>query len=120
MQLDGHTLFFGDDSQAKVVGQTLETLTVWRQGGAPRPVKIYIHVRDETGRIVVQWDGLGAAWEGWRVEDTLVQTASIALPDDLPAGSYRIVAGLYDPTTNQRWRFADGQDGVELAQFVRE
>ena len=120
MQLDGHTLFFGDDSQAKVVGQTLETLTVWRQGGAPRPVKIYIHVRDETGRIVVQWDGLGAAWEGWRVEDTLVQTASIALPDDLPAGSYRVVAGLYDPTTNQRWRFADGQDGVELAQFVRE
>ena len=120
MQLDGHTISFGRDSRAEVVGQTLETLTVWRQEGAPRPVKIYIHVRDENGRIVVQWDGLGAAWEGWHVGDTVVQTASIALPNDLPAGSYRVVAGLYDPTTNQRWRFADGQDGVELAQFVRE
>mgnify|MGYP001157913252 CR=1 FL=1 len=120
MQLDGHTISFGQDSRAEVVGQTLYARTIWRQGGGPRPAKIYIHVRDATGHIVAQWDGLGAAWEGWRMGDTLVQVASVPLPDDLPPGVYHIVAGLYDPTTNQRWRFADGQDGVELAQFARE
>ena len=120
MQLDGHTVAFGQDSRAEVVGQTLHARTIWRQGGGPRPAKIYIHVRDATGQIVAQWDGLGAAWEGWRPGDTLVQAASVPLPDDLPAGVYHVIAGLYDPTTNQRWRFADGQDGVELAQFARE
>lgn len=120
MQLDGHTVAFGQDSRAEVVGQTLHARTIWRQGGGPRPAKIYIHVRDATGQIVAQWDGLGAAWEGWRQGDTLVQAASVPLPDDLPAGVYHVIAGLYDPTTNQRWRFADGQDGVELAQFARE
>ena len=120
IQLDGHTVSYSDDSRAAVDGTTIHTVTIWRQGGAPRPVKIYVHVRDDAGQIVAQWDGLGAAWEGWREGDTLVQAADVALPDDLPAGRYHVVAGLYDPTTNQRWRFADGQDGVELAQFARE
>jgi 4-amino-4-deoxy-L-arabinose transferase-like glycosyltransferase len=119
MQLGGHAVGYGGG--AVEVGQrSVDTLTVWRNDGPPRPVKVYIHVRDEAGRIVAQWDGLGAAWEGWREGDALVQAASVPLPDDLPTGVYHVVAGLYDPTTNQRWRFADGQDGVELAQFARE
>jgi len=120
LQLDGHTVFFGDDSRAEVEGATIHAVTIWRQGGSPRAIKLYVHVRDESGQIVAQWDGLDAAWEGWREGDTLVQTTGVLLPADLPPGVYHVVAGLYDPTTNQRWRFADGQDGVELAQFVRE
>ena len=119
MQLDGHAVAFGG-GEAEIGEQTVDVVTLWRQGGAPRPAKVYIHLRDESDQIVAQWDGLGAAWEGWREGDTLVQTASVPLPGDLPPGVYHIVAGLYDATTNQRWRFADGQDGVELAQFARE
>jgi len=120
MQLDGHTVYASDGSRAEFDGQTVHTVTVWRQAAAPRPAKIFVHVLDESGRIAAQWDGVGAAWEGWHEGDTLIQAASVTLPDDLSPGVYRVVAGLYDPTTNQRWRFADGQDSVELAQFARE
>ena len=87
-------------------------------GGALRPIKVYVHLRDAAGQIVAQWDGLGAAWEGWRLGDTLVQVATIVRPESLPPGDYQVVAGLYDPLTNQRWRFADGQNGVELFPFA--
>lgn len=118
LSLDGHAIAFGDDSWARQDGRAIETLTIWRQGGAPRPIQLYVHVLDQSGQLVAQWDGLSAAWEGWRPGDTLMQLATVTLPDSAPPGAYRVVAGLYDPLTNQRWRFADGQDGVELGQFT--
>ena len=57
-----------------------------------------------------------------RITQTIVRfSAPFMLPGldtAQPPGDYRVVAGLYDPLTNQRWRFADGQDGVELFQFA--
>lgn len=118
LTLDGHVMTYTGDSSAGYDGETLTVVTGWRQGGEPRPIKVYVHLRDAAGQIVAQWDGLGAAWEGWRLGDTLVQVATIVRPESLPPGDYQVVAGLYDPLTNQRWRFADGQDGVELFPFA--
>ena len=118
LTLDGHVMTYTADSSAGYDGETLTVVTGWRQGGEPRPIKVYVHLRDAAGQIVAQWDGLGAAWEGWRLGDTLVQVATIVRPESLPPGDYQVVAGLYDPLTNQRWRFADGQDGVELFPFA--
>lgn len=118
LSLDGHKIAFGDDSWARQDGRAIDTLTIWRQEGAPRSIQLYVHVLDRSGQLVAQWDGLSAAWEGWRLGDTLAQLATVTLPESAPPGAYRVVAGLYDPLTNQRWRFADGQDGVELGQFT--
>ena len=118
LMLDGHAMTYTADNAVTIGDELVMVTTGWRQGGQPRPIKIYVHVRDAAGQIVAQWDGLGAAWEGWRLGDTLVQTSTITLPESLAPGDYRVVAGLYDPLTNQRWRFADGQDGVELFQFA--
>ncbi len=114
----GHTVFFTGVPVVQVDDGVVTVLSTWRQGGEPRPIKLFLHVLDENGLIAAQWDGLGAAWEGWRAEDTLAQVQTVALPPQLPAGTYRLVTGLYDPETNQRWRFAGGQDVVQLGRFT--
>ncbi len=103
-----------------VSGQTLTLITHWQQQADPRPVKIFIHLLDADGRIAVQWDGLGAIWQGWRQGDQLQQIHDILLPDDLPPGSYQIRAGLYHPDTGQRWLTEDGSDFVVVDQVEIE
>lgn len=93
-----------------VPGQALLISTGWQQNAPPQPFKMFIHMLNEEGNIVAQWDGLGVAWEGWRTEDILLHTHSISLPADLPAGQYQLRAGLYHPETNNRWLRDNGSD----------
>lgn len=102
-----------------VDGQGLTVITTWQQEGDPQPVKIFIHVLDEGDEIVAQWDGLGVAWEGWRNGDKLVQVHELRLPEGLPSGSYRLVAGLYHPDTIQRWSSSTGADVIELGEIIK-
>ncbi|MFO7661959.1 MAG: glycosyltransferase family 39 protein [Chloroflexota bacterium] len=99
-------------------GEGATVTTFWRQEGEPMPVKIFVHMLDIHGNIVAQWDGIGAAWEGWRDGDMLVQLHDLTWPDTLVSGAYRLVTGLYDPETNQRWRTFSGEDVVELGDVI--
>jgi len=112
LRLDGGEIAFLG-SEVNREGGKLLVRTAWRQEASPRPVKIFVHVLDDAGQIVAQWDGLGAAWEGWREGDTLVHIHEIAA-GALPAGPWRVVAGLYDPESLGRWTGDSGDDGVEL------
>jgi hypothetical protein len=87
--------------------------TTWQQQGNPQPFKLFIHLLDETGAIAAQWDGLDAAWEGWRVGDALIQLHEINL-SDLSSGDYRVTTGVYDPESLLRWQSASGADYIEL------
>ncbi len=95
------------------VANQFSLLTTWRQTAEPRPVQIFLHLLRPNGEIVAQYDGLGAAWEGWRPGDVLVQLHQLSLPADLPPDDYTLTAGLYDPQTLVRWT-ADEQDVVVL------
>jgi hypothetical protein len=119
-------LLFPNDGQIAQIGaapfrinQDGATITTfWRQEGEQKPVKIFVHMLDEQGNIVAQWDGFGAAWEGWRDGDVLVQLHDLPWPATLPPGPYRLITGLYDPETNLRWRSFDGKDVVELGDIT--
>ncbi len=113
-----------DDSEIRFAGapvfeqhDALTIVTAWQQVGMPRPLQIFIHVLDESGALVAQWDGLAAAWEGWRPGDTLIHAHEIALTGVAP-GDYRVVTGLYDPENLQRWRSAAGTDTIELGTIT--
>lgn len=95
----------------------LTVVTAWRQAGEPRPVNIFIHILDEAGELVAQWDGLDAAWEGWQRGDRLVHVHDIAITGLAP-GDYRVVTGLYDPEKLQRWQSSSGQDVIELGTIT--
>ncbi len=100
-----------------VTDHTLHLNTAWQQKGSPQPLKIFIHLLDAQGNIAAQWDGLGAAWEGWQPNDALLHTHTISLPDDLPTGSYEVRLGLYNPQTGQRWLTETGEDHVVIGDI---
>jgi hypothetical protein len=76
---------------------------------------------DVEEKIVAQWDGLGAAWEGWREGDLLVQAHEIPVPQNISEGSYQLWTGLYDPETGTRWQLESGDDRLLLGELqIRE
>ena len=89
-------------------GNQLSVTTRWQQHNEPQPIKIFLHLVGPDETIVAQWDGFGAAWEGWREGDMLIQNHQLTLPTTLVAGRYRLWAGLYHPATGQRWQTATG------------
>lgn len=112
----GHVAFRGTPMMIHERGE-LRILTAWSQLGEPQPLKIFVHVLDDAGRIVSQWDGLGAEWEGWRTGDLLLQVSEVASAD-LSPGAYRVVSGLYDPESLQRWQGESGSDIIELGTIT--
>ncbi|MXY95708.1 MAG: phospholipid carrier-dependent glycosyltransferase [Caldilineaceae bacterium SB0664_bin_27] len=76
--------------------------------------KIFLHLLDETGRLVAQWD------PELRMDSASHSTAvAMPIPSALPAGSLRLVAGLYDVTVEGAPRIltGSGEDSVQLAYF---
>jgi hypothetical protein len=117
MNSSGNAIDFVNAPFVSQDADTLTILTFWQQMGQPRPTKIFIHLLDEAGQLVAQWDGLGAAWEGWREGDVLAQVSELPIAG-VPAGQYRLVAGLYDPESLQRRQSTEGQEFVELGQVT--
>jgi hypothetical protein len=115
--------FSSIDGQARLLNveieegeeSTLELLTSWEQEGPPGPVQIFVHALDEQGRIIAQWDGLGAAWEGWLEGDTLLQVHKLSWPEETPPAKLGI--GLYNPQTGARWQTESGADYFEIPEF---
>jgi len=100
-------------------GGELVLLTAWEQEARPQTVKLFIHLIAPDGQTISQWDGLGAAWEGWRTGFTLYQLHRLTIPPDAPPGTYQLWAGLYHPDTLQRWTTPADPDGrVLLGQIT--
>ena len=95
-------------------GTALDLTTTWQKAAPPLPLQIFVHLTDPAGEIVAQWDGLGAAWEGWRAGDTLVQTHRLDLRPDLAPGLYGLRIGLYEPQNGRRWRLDGDREWVDL------
>jgi hypothetical protein len=73
----------------------------WTVQGPAEPLVAFIHVVDGAGSVVAQHDGpLGGEFtpsERWLPGLVMERTHRIALPPELPAGSYRLLAGVYRP-----------------------
>jgi hypothetical protein len=61
--------------------------------------RVFVHLLDAEGRMIDQSDGIPDSWRrptpGWAVDEVVVETRSLALPDDLGAGAYEIRVGIY-------------------------
>jgi hypothetical protein len=93
----------------------LTLLTTWEQEGQPQPLLIFVHALDEDSRIISQWDGLGAAWEGWLEGDVLLQVHELALAQEERKQLSKLAIGVYDPRTGTRWQTESAADHLEIA-----
>lgn len=79
---------------------------------------IFVHVVDEAGNVVRQRDMLGVPPSQWNTDTIIIQDHFIWF-DDLPAGAYRVMLGLYDWDTLVRYPLADyPHDFVVLGEIV--
>ncbi len=101
---------FGDQIQLRGLswdgvakpGRPLALQLSW-QVRAPPPTNymLFAHLIGSDGRRVAQAD-LPYPTSGWRAGHYATTDLPLALPADVPAGTYRLVIGLYDPSNGQR------------------
>lgn len=86
--------------------------------------KVFVHVRAADGTVAFQNDKLPLnallPMTRWQAGVPLRDAHAMVIPKDLPAGAYQVVAGVYDPLTNQRLLTANGQDFVSLGEVQIE
>ena len=88
-------------------GDTIDLLLIWR---ALQPLakdyKVFVHVADESGSPVAQWDGLPgmntARTSAWPVDESFRDHVFVRIPEDAPEGEYTLLAGMYDADTDHR------------------
>ena len=82
-------------------GEVAPVQLYWMVTGAPTPVKAFVHLVDETGLSVTQADvnpgGDYTPFQRWEIGQLLTSTHKFTVPESLPPGSYRLIAGLYYP-----------------------
>jgi 4-amino-4-deoxy-L-arabinose transferase-like glycosyltransferase len=85
---------------------------------------VFVHLRDASGHTVAQADGPPQAGayptSFWDAGETVVDDHTIDSPDDLPAGDYTVVVGLYRLDTGERLAITQGGGSeIVLPQIVR-
>ncbi len=103
-----------------VPGGTLSLTLRW-QTSTPieTPYTVFVRLLDAARNPVAQSDAVpdGGARPTmrWRPGETIEDRHLLVLPDDLAAGPYQLVVGLYDSRTGERLFASDGQVVAQLA-----
>ncbi len=115
---DAFTLRAAWSSDRASAGDWFYAVLSWRaEHKAARDYKAFVHVLDASGALVFQQDKVTLnellPTRTWTPGAALRDAYSMVVPADLPAGRYRVLAGLYDPATGMRLRVtnAGGDEG---------
>ena len=127
-------LRFGDHIRLRTAALNAETLRpgeillaqfVWStDAGLSARYKVFLQLLNAEGVLVAQRDsepGAGSApTTSWPVGELVTDNHALRIPSSLPAGSYRLIVGLYDIyDANARLRAA-GETFVELGTITVE
>ncbi|MBX2996998.1 MAG: glycosyltransferase family 39 protein [Caldilineaceae bacterium] len=112
---DRLTLVAGAVTDALIPGGLLTVHLAW-DGEATALTggeTVFIHLLDGEGQIIAQAD------QPLSLIDAPVSSYGILLPETLPTGPMRLIAGIYDPSQAGALRLitADGADAVEVAAW---
>jgi hypothetical protein len=128
-----HTLNVTLGGEVQLVSVSLPTAA---QPGRPLPVElswlalkppaadyhVFLQLLTPQGVLAAQHDGPPgagyAASSTWPAGSRISDRHGLALPPSLPAGDYRLIAGLYAPATGQRLASDAGGDFIELGHIL--
>jgi hypothetical protein len=101
-------------------GGTLDLTLVWRDANGPTADrwKVFTHLLDANSHVVAQRDAEPAdnlrPTTGWKRGEQIEDNYGIAIPENLPAGSYTLEIGMYDG--DRRSIFDGKSDHLMLGQ----
>lgn len=85
-------------------GTALEVTFHWQvQAPSERYLHVFLHLVDRHDQRIAQHDTLGYPSLEWRTGDRFLTFHTIPLPPDLRPGEYRLITGLYDLFTGERF-----------------
>jgi mannosyltransferase len=110
--LQGYRLY-GDKV---VAGDILQVTLLWKAEEIPAAnYKVFVHVVDGQGRVTAQRDSEPLAGErpttSWQPGEVIEDNYGILIPPGTPPGSYRLLAGMYDPADGARLPVSLGERG---------
>jgi hypothetical protein len=74
--------------------------------------QVFVHLLNASDEKLAQRDGQPVQWlrpsSTWQPGEKIIDRYALLLPDDLPAGSYTVAVGLYDPVSGQRLPISAG------------
>jgi len=95
-------------------GGEVSLVLLWQvSGDLTPPIASFVHLLDENGHPLSQYDGWGTAIRGLEVGDVILHQVSLPIPVDTTPGTYRLQLGLYSPDTMARWP-VHTPDGVTI------
>jgi mannosyltransferase len=100
-------------------GDAVRIAFVWRSDATlDQPLNLFVHLLDDTGKIIAQYDGPSAQRPAteWATGKSQPGRAAVLVPPGTAPGDYHLVAGLYEPT-GERLRLSDGADTLLLTQI---
>ncbi len=98
--LDQAALLRGAPAQLTLFWKLLQPMDV--------DYKVFVHLRDRTGRTVAQADHIPSEalvalpTSTWREGETVPDVSYLQVPADTPPGEYQLLVGLYNPDTLER------------------
>ena len=103
-------------------GDIVPLTLIWqREAPIQKDYHVFVHLLDGSGQPVAQTDSAPAGGarpsSGWREGEIIVDRHGLLLPDDLPAGEYQLLTGLYLPETGERLP-AHSPTGQDLGDSV--
>lgn len=93
-------------------GEALAIALHWSADKSPAgEYTVFVHLLNAAGEQVAGADGPPLQGDypttQWQAGDSLVDVHMLVVPEDLPAGTYTLATGLYDPLTGRRLRRTD-------------
>src|SRR5690606_13303833 len=93
-------------------GGNLDVTLVWRsEAETATSYQVFLHLLGPEGTVISQSDGEPAGWtrptSGWLPGEIIVDERRLALPAELAAGEYTLLAGMYDAETGARLPLLD-------------
>ncbi len=88
-------------------GNPLALALYWQSSAKiPTDYTVFSQLIGPDGQVWAQWDNPPQAGRypttAWRTPDTVVDRYTLTLRDGAPPGLYRLLTGMYDPTSGQR------------------
>jgi 4-amino-4-deoxy-L-arabinose transferase-like glycosyltransferase len=129
IQLEGFHLGGGTSSPFTIEpGKKLVLTLVWRALDRPATsYTVFTHIIGRDGTLWGQWDNPPVRGtyptNNWMPGETVFDQYLIPLKDDIPAGTYSVLVGLYDATSGARLSVLDENaqligDSLRLSQSV--
>jgi hypothetical protein len=99
---------FSLDQAALLRGAPAQLTLFWKPLRSMDDYKVFVHLRDRSGRTVAQADHIPSEalvalpTSTWRAGEIVPDVSYLQVPADTPPGEYQLLVGMYNPDTMER------------------